>query len=163
MRRFQTRFTILIAIMLVALAIGLCKLIVIDTKDQDMLQQRSRQQSQHQYPQFAQRGAIVDRNKTPLALSIPVNRIIIDPKTILKDKLPLDAMAKDPLIPYNKAELLSLINANRARRYLILIPQLSIDQSESLIAKRYPTLYGEKYNISYYPQSSRFWTWTCFV
>ena len=73
----------------------------------------------------ANRGSIYDKNGVPLAVSIPVYRLIVDPKTLLKrDNYSQLLSSLSKIISKPEREIDSEIRKRSSKRYFVLNREL---------------------------------------
>ena len=79
----------------------------------------------------ASRGSIYDRNGVPLAVSIPVYRLIVDPKTLIKrDNYPQLLSSLSKIISKSAREIDLEIRKRSSKRYLVLKRELRKSEVE---------------------------------
>ena len=94
----------------------------------------------------ASRGSIYDRNGVPLAVSIPVYRLIIDPKTLLKKDNYSELLSSLSIITSKpEREIDAEIRKRSSKRYFVLKRELRKSDVEILKFKILGEACGTKY------------------
>jgi cell division protein FtsI (penicillin-binding protein 3) len=101
----------------------------------------------------ANRGSIYDRNGIPLAVSIPIYRLIVDPKTILKkDNYSELLEALSNIISKSASEIDSEIRKRSAKRYYVLKRELRKSEVEIVREDNFGNyIYLETFYKRFYP------------
>jgi cell division protein FtsI (penicillin-binding protein 3) len=97
----------------------------------------------------AYRGAILDRNGEPLAISTPVVTVWANPKTLLEAKLPLGPLADALALQEDK--LRQDLTQFSEREFVYLRRQMSPQDAEIALALKYPGVNSEREFRRFYP------------
>ncbi|WP_044170099.1 peptidoglycan glycosyltransferase FtsI [Candidatus Pantoea carbekii] len=151
----KERFVLIYSCILLAFISLLARVTWLQIINDNKLIQEGDLRSLRIQPTLNERGIIKDRIGRPLAVSVPVNAIWIDPKKLkehLGDILSNShwkALSKVLSIPLE--DLIKKINANPKRRFLYLTRQVSLSISEYIKNLKLPYLFLRKESRRYYP------------
>ncbi|WP_414040335.1 peptidoglycan D,D-transpeptidase FtsI family protein [Acidithiobacillus sp. M4-SHS-6] len=101
------------------------------------------------FPLPVQRGPIFDRNGKPLALSVPVKTLWVDPQVFSRQQWP--QVAADLGISVN--ELQARVH-NGGSHFAFIARQIAPERAEKIMALRVPGLHSLNENRRYYPAGS---------
>jgi cell division protein FtsI (penicillin-binding protein 3) len=97
----------------------------------------------------AYRGAILDRNGEPLAISTPVVSIWANPKQLLEERNQLTVLAEKLGLPVDA--LVSRVTQFSDREFVYLKRQMSPEQAEMVLALDLPGVYAQREFRRFYP------------
>ena len=96
----------------------------------------------------ASRGTIYDRNGVPLAVSIPVYRLIVDPKTLIKKNNYSQLLSSLSKITSKPAREIDLeIKKRSGKRYFVLKRELRKSEVEIVRRDNFEIMFGLKLSI----------------
>ena len=85
------------------------------------------------------RGSIYDRNQSPLAVSIPVNNLVIDPKVFLaSDRYVELTQSISRILKMDYQSIDEEIKKRSSRRYFVLYRELEKEQINTIVASEKP-------------------------
>lgn len=97
----------------------------------------------------AYRGAILDRNGEPLAISTPVVSIWANPKELLAERKNLSTLAEQLGLPVDS--LVSRVTQFSDREFVYLKRQMSPEQAEAVLSLDLPGVYAQREFRRFYP------------
>jgi cell division protein FtsI (penicillin-binding protein 3) len=97
----------------------------------------------------AYRGAILDRNGEPLAISTPVVSIWANPKQLLEQPADLGTLAQRLSLPMDS--LVSRVTQFSDREFVYLKRQMSPEQADAVLALDLPGIYAQREFRRFYP------------
>ncbi|MGH9483159.1 MAG: peptidoglycan D,D-transpeptidase FtsI family protein, partial [Terriglobales bacterium] len=116
--------------------------------DHAWLAQRARSQQQEEVVVAAQRGAIFDRNLTPLAMSLPVASLFADPRQIADPRAEAAALA--PILGLDRTALRRTLAARRS--FVWVARKVTSDQAEAAEALHLGGIYAQPATRRFYPK-----------
>lgn len=97
----------------------------------------------------AHRGAVLDRNGEPLALSAPVERIWVVPAALLESAPHVRAMAQ--LLGRKHAEFEKFLKARSGKRFVYVSEAMAPSEAKRILALKAPGVFSEPSYARYYP------------
>ncbi|AHK16540.1 MAG: penicillin-binding protein 2 [Thalassolituus sp.] len=143
------RFTLVLAVFALLLAVVLGRLVILHTVDQPFLFEQGEKRTVREEVQPASRGMITDRFGTPLAVSTPVVTLWLNPQQVNIQQLP--AIAKDLDIPAHTLVKSVERAASQGRSFIYLKRQVEPDVAEKVLARRVAGVYGDEDFRRFYP------------
>lgn len=100
------------------------------------------------------RGTIFDRNGRPLAMSVPVETVSVNP--LLLPDLPLAAHLIAPILEINEADLLARLEnyAQRRKGYMVVAKRVPVDQAGRLRSLGVDWISYEQQGLRRYPNGT---------
>ncbi len=150
-RQFRTRGYVVAALFAATAAALIARDFYLQLIDDRYLQRKGQNATTRIVPVVARRGTIYDRNGEPLAVSEPVDTLVLDVVEMHKagfdDSLPVLAQALhiDPNV------LESHVTASPDNHHLILKPRMDPDDAARVTALHFPGLITERAYKRYYP------------
>ncbi|WP_084154709.1 peptidoglycan D,D-transpeptidase FtsI family protein [Polycyclovorans algicola] len=95
------------------------------------------------------RGAILDRNGEPLALSAPVSSVWVVPEAVLADPANVKRLAEG--MSRAPSELQKFLEARKTRKFVYLREQVSPQEARRLLDLKVPGVFSESDFARYYP------------
>lgn len=115
-------------------------------------------QAEHQFTRTknseGSRGEVLDRNGLPLAISVPISDLILDPKVILNSKNSdkyISELSNIKDLNISKIYLIDKLNKNKKSRYLILKKEILPETSKQIKALKLKGVFLKKYERTFYP------------
>ena len=146
---------ILIFIILALCLLGvIAKLVELAVFEQQFLSSQAQAQSTKSRIIKGSRGEVLDRNGLPLAISVPVSDLILDPKVILNSKKYLKIISSlDNISQINisKHALIRKLKSKPKSRYLRIAKELLPQTSHRIKAMRLPGVHLINYERTFYP------------
>lgn len=139
----------------VALVLGLAgslllaRALQLQVVDADFYQQQGQERFLREVPVPAYRGAVLDRNGEPLAISTPVVSIWAHPKEVLKAPLKLPQLAQ--ALGIGADQLLRKLVERQDKEFTYLKRQLTPEQADAILALDVPGLYSQREFRRFYP------------
>ena len=148
------RFYLLIFMFFILFAVILGRLFFIQIISPDKLIHESDIRSVRVKTAKSQRGAILDRHKRELAVSVPMQALWIDPKYattngILKEQRKWQALAE--VLHLDIAELKKRVNKSKDKRFLYIARQLSPSMANYIKELDLPSTYLRSESRRFYP------------
>lgn len=146
-RLFMKHKLLFIFILIIALMCGLIgRLIYLNHKDGEKYEKRVLSQQSYVSSTLPyQRGSILDRNKTVLAISKKVYNVILDPKVLLTNEENVDPTLKalcEVFTSLNETELRKILTEKPDSSYVVLLKKQEYD-----IVSQFETLQSENKSI----------------
>jgi cell division protein FtsI (penicillin-binding protein 3) len=140
-------------ILLGALCLGagclLVRAVDIQIIRKEFYQKQGNQRFLREVPVPAYRGAILDRNGEPLAISTPVVSIWANPKQLLEQPSDLSTLAARLNLPVES--LVSRVTQFSDREFVYLKRQMSPEQADAVLALDLPGIYAQREFRRFYP------------
>lgn len=148
------RFTVLCSVILFVLLALMLRIIDLQVLNSDSLVRESDIRSLRVQSVPILRGMISDRSGSPLAVSVPVNAVWVDPKELndhggITSDIRWKALADVLSIPLNK--LSSRINAHPKGRFIYLARQVNTTVGDYIHQLKLPGIYLRQELRRYYP------------
>ena len=148
---YEWRLLILIFVLLAAILGLIGRIIYLGTIKHHFLLGQSNIRSVREITIPVHRGIITDRNGEPLAISIPVASIWINPKlfsaTVSKEEANLARLLELPLKTIKKK-----ISEQKQREFVYLKRAIPIEKANQILALHIPGVFLEKGYKRYYPE-----------
>jgi cell division protein FtsI (penicillin-binding protein 3) len=132
----------------------LCRLVYLQIVSHDAYSRLADQQQQRTYRIEAARGAILDRSGHPLALSVPVDSVCINPLRVPDLVLASDILAR--VLRVDRQELLGKLEKAKARGsgFLWVKRKITPEESDSLRSLKLEWVEFRQESQRYYPNGS---------
>ena len=143
------RLNLLVGVFGLAASLLLARALQLQIVDAGFYQAQGQERFVREVPVPAYRGAILDRNGEPLAISTPVVSLWGNPKELLKSPLKLPQLAQ--ALGIASDQLLQQLIARQEREFTYLKRQLTPEQAESILALDIPGLYSQREFRRFYP------------
>lgn len=130
------------------------KIVDLQTVQSGKLRELARQQRERRREFKPLRGAILDRNGLELAITIPLESLVVDPKLI--DNPELIAYKVAPILGEKSSQMLAKINEAKANnsRFLWLAREIEKEKVEKIKALNLPALDWRVEQKRFYPHGS---------
>ena len=151
-KRYKAIILILV-ILVIALILRLLYLISID---RSFLLNKGLQQADHPRIIPASRGVIFDRNEVPLAISAPIDNIIIDGKVFSQDPQNITLLADNPNLGLSVNQIKALLAPNPNSRYIIAKKNLPPNIANNIDEMNIPGVSVQRNQQSFYPEGPAF-------
>ncbi len=150
-RRFVGRVSLVMAFFALITIILLGRAVHLQVLDKDFLNQQADTRHLRTETISAHRGAILDRNGEPLAISTPVDSIWVNPKEIATavDDIPRLARALD----LSAETMLRRITRSMGKEFLYLKRHVSPADAQQVMAMKLPGVNVQREYHRYYPAS----------
>ena len=146
---------IIVFIILVLCLLGvIAKLIELSIFEKKFLSSQAQAQSTKRKTIKGSRGEVLDRNGLPLAISVPVADLVLDPKVIINSKKYhriIESLAGIPAVKTTFMSLVEKLNRKPKSRYLRLQRELLPDVSHHIKQMRLPGVHLINYERTFYP------------
>ncbi len=150
------RFKAIIVLFLALLAILVLRLLFLVSFDRSFLLNKGLQQADHPRVIPASRGVIFDRNGVPLAVSAPIDNIIIDGKVFSQNPNNITLLAQNPNLGLSAAQIQALLAPNPNSRYIIAKKNLPPNIANNIDSMDIPGVSVERNQQSFYPEGPAF-------
>ena len=149
----QSRFTFLLCLISVMLLGLFARSFYLQYLESDFLNSEGDKKHIKHKTIPANRGSIYDKNGVPLAVSIPVYRLIVDPKTLLKrDNYSQLLSSLSKIISKPEREIDSEIRKRSSKKYFVLKRELRKSDVEKFRKENYGSyVYLETFYKRFYP------------
>lgn len=148
------RHLIIAVIFIIAIAALVYRLVNLDLTKHEFLKQQAHHQSWHPKTLFAHRGMILDRHLKPLAVSAPIDNIVIDPKTLMAHPEAIDAIADIKSLNITPQQLNQLVIKHPKLRFYYLKKKVPPALSQAILNLKIPGVSLEHFERSYYPEQN---------
>ncbi|MCX7123793.1 MAG: penicillin-binding protein 2 [Gammaproteobacteria bacterium] len=152
----KKRYKAMIVIFIVLLIILVLRLLFLVTFDRSFLLKKSLQQADHPRIIPASRGVIFDRNGVPLAISAPIDNIIIDGKVFSQDPENIALLAQNPNLGLSIDQIKALLAPNPRSRYIIAKKNLPPNIANNIDDMNIPGVSVQRNQQSFYPEGPAF-------
>ncbi len=152
----KERYKAVITILVVLLMILIMRLLFLVSFDRSFLLKKGLQQADHPRIIPASRGVIFDRNGVPLAISAPIDNIIIDGKVFSEDPNNITLLAQNPNLGLSTAQIQALLAPNPNSRYIIAKKNLPPSIADNIDAMDIPGVSVQRNQQSFYPEGPAF-------
>ena len=148
------RFITVAVILLVIFIAIIARIVYLDTLNRHFLLGKSHYESIHYRSVLDGRGVIFDRNGIPLAISAPVDNVILDPKVLGKQPLTdWRKLAQKPTLNLSEPKLEALLKTRPNSRYYVAARNVPPSIADNIQAMNIKGVYIERRSQSYYPES----------
>jgi cell division protein FtsI (penicillin-binding protein 3) len=152
----KERYKAIITIFIVLLVIVMLRLLFLISFDRSFLLNKAMQQADHPRVIPASRGIIFDRNGVPLAISAPIDNIIIDGKVFSQDPNNVNLLAQNPNLGLSADQIRALLAPNPNSRYIIAKKNLPPSIANNIDAMDIPGVSVQRNQQSFYPEGPAF-------
>ena len=153
-QKYNSRQYIIIIVMLACIAGVIIKFINLSyTKRKFLVHQADNQSTRIRYSKGS-RGEVLDRNGLPLAISVPIYDLILDPKILLSSKNKnkyIKQIISINNLDLSKSYLLKKLNKNKKSRYLPIKKEIHAETAKQIKNLKIPGIYLNKYERTFYP------------
>jgi cell division protein FtsI (penicillin-binding protein 3) len=150
-RSFKGRFYFLVIILILCLIALIWRMIDLGVLQRAFLQRQSNARAIRIVDIPAHRGMIIDRNGTPLAISIPVDSVWVNPQMFIATPEQLETLAELLHIPYH---ILQSKTSNKSKRWFIYLKRhINPNLSAKIKALNIPGLFFQREYRRYYPEA----------
>ncbi len=126
--------------------------VYLQTDNTDFLQQEGNDRHQRTLELAAHRGIVYDRNGEPLAVSTPVDSVVVDPRLYLLRVAPSDSEKLARLLELNPKEMMKRIQARDDRGFLYLRRHVSPELAARVKALALDGISLEREYRRFYPE-----------
>ncbi len=148
----RQRYKALIVIFMTLLVILILRLLFLVSFDRSFLLNKGLAQADHPRIIPANRGVIFDRNGVPLAISAPIDNIIIDGKVFSQDPNNISLLAQNPNLGLSEAQINAILAPNPNSRYIIAKKNLPPNIANNIDAMDIPGVSVQRNQQSFYPE-----------
>ncbi len=152
----KNRYKALLVLFVILLVAVLLRLLYLVSFDRSFLLNKGLQQADHPRIIPASRGVIFDRNGVPLAISAPIDNIIIDGKVFSQDPNNITLLAQNPNLGLSAAQIQALLAPNPNSRYIIAKKNLPPSVANNIDAMDIPGVSVQRNQQSFYPEGPAF-------
>ena len=150
---FSVRRKLLLALIMLAMAVLVCRAIFLQVFDTQFLKQQGDRRHIGVVKVPAYRGKIVDRNDVPLAISTPVESVWVNPQHFkVEEQEKFRQITKLLKLPINKTN--SLLNANNSKRFAYLKRRVNPVLINKIKALQVKGVYFEREFKRFYPSGA---------
>lgn len=148
--KYEWRLIVLIVVLLVAVSGLIGRIIYLGVIKHDFLLDQSNIRSVREISTPSHRGIITDRNGEPLAISVSVASVWVNPKSLQINKFQEIKLSQLLQIPLKAIK--QKVVANAHREFLYLKRSMPLEQAEKILALKIPGVYLERCYKRYYPE-----------
>ena len=150
----NNRHTLICLVFIVCLCGIIAKLLSLSYSQNKFLERQANSQYTRSKDERGSRGELLDRNNLPLAISVPVSDLVLDPKVILESKKYskiIQTISNINGLDINKKDLVLKIKQKPKSRYLRIAKELLPTISKPIKDKRLPGVHLINYERTFYP------------
>ena len=127
---FRKRFFIILSLIIGATCVLIVSSFRLQYLDREFYNQKADNRHIKVQKMVSNRGSIFDRRGTPLAVSTPVDSVVINPREYLKDKEKLFLLSR--ILSSDSKEILKKIDKKSNKSFMYLKRHISQDQSKEI-------------------------------
>lgn len=155
----RPRYLIIAGLLLLIILLMLARLFFLCVTNQNFLINHAISQSIHKHIIPGNRGVIYDRNQVALAVSTPVDNIVLDPKVFIKNLnnlnnknlSPADLLIQVPCLNLSQNNLNNILKNNSSSVFYYIAKQVPPSCADQITDLRLDGVYAEIQQKSYYP------------
>ncbi|MEM9243939.1 MAG: penicillin-binding protein 2 [Pseudomonadota bacterium] len=148
----SARFVGIVLVLAVLLLVLIARMVYLTVIDRSFLAKQGDIRAIHYVNIPAYRGMIVDRNNNPLAISVPVDSIWINPKIFPDEQKLIFQLAG--LLKINPATISKLLMANKNKQFVYLKRNVPLDLAKQVQMLAIPGVYFEASYQRFYSQAN---------
>ncbi len=147
----RPRYWVLALLLLIIFLSVIARLIYLTYGNRDFLINHAISQSIHKHILPADRGIIYDRNGIALAISTPVDNIVLDPKVFVQDPSKFELLTQVPCLNLSMTNLLTILKNNSNSVFYYIAKQVPPNCADQITDLRLAGVYAELQQKSFYP------------
>lgn len=147
----RPRYLVIAALLFLFFLSVIARLIYLAYDDRNFLMNHAISESIHKHILPANRGTIYDRNGIALAVSTPVDNIVLDPKVFAQDPTKFSLLTQVPCLNLSMPALLNILKNNANSVFYYIAKQVPPSCADQITDLRLNGVYAELQQKSYYP------------
>ena len=147
----RSRYLIIAAVLLVIVLSVISRLVYLASFNRDFLLNHAIEGSVHKHILPANRGTIYDRNGIALAVSTPVDNIVLNPKVFAQDPSKFEFLTQVPCLNLSIPALQNILKNNANSVFYYIAKQVPPNCADQITDLRLPGVYAELQQKTYYP------------
>jgi cell division protein FtsI (penicillin-binding protein 3) len=145
------RYLAVVIILMIIAIVLLLRLVYLGETDQAFLLSKANQQAIRTITIPASRGAVLDRNGIPLAVSAPLDNVVFDPKLMLQNKQYWHELARSQELGLSYEQIASLVEQHPHSQFLYVKKGLPPNDGQAIAALKIPGVYIEQVFQTFFP------------